>query len=175
MLITTTDVYQCHFNFAHGQPTCKALYTCTVLLRLPCMQTWPNWPISWLGSKSLITAAAALHCAAASNLKSTVYPVPVIWYGMACVNYIYRVPWERAHAYPTAVCLLEYKSSHHHCRHWQPGFTFPCGQGVKQFITCTHWQAAAQIIAVMPGLYMAWKNPERIFFRRSYSASSLVT
>ena len=26
MLITTTDVYQCHFNFAHGQPTCKALY-----------------------------------------------------------------------------------------------------------------------------------------------------
>ena len=27
MLITTTDVYQCHFNFAHGQPTCKALYS----------------------------------------------------------------------------------------------------------------------------------------------------
>ena len=26
MLIITTDVYQCHFNFAHGQPTCKALY-----------------------------------------------------------------------------------------------------------------------------------------------------
>ena len=26
MLITTTDVYQCHFNFAQGQPTCKALF-----------------------------------------------------------------------------------------------------------------------------------------------------
>jgi hypothetical protein len=25
-LIFTTDSYQCHFNSAHGQPTCKALY-----------------------------------------------------------------------------------------------------------------------------------------------------